>query len=183
MTYALPRQYAWLTREPAPRLLIEFLKLHGTQEDTGPGSNPVIINWAKEIGLWHVYKDDAIAWCGLGMAYAAAQAGWDYSPRGNALWARNWLAWGTPVPLNGAMLADVMVFSRGPISGHVGIYVGEDATHFHVLGTNQSDACNIKRIEKERLISPRRCPWRIMQPPNVRKIFLAPTGEVSTGEA
>lgn len=183
MTYALPREYAWLPREPAPRLLIEFLKLHGTQEDTGPGSNPVIINWAKEIGQWDVYKNDAIAWCGLAMGYAAASAGWEYAPRGNALWARNWLAWGTPVPLNGAMLGDVLVFSRGPVSGHVGIYVGEDKTHFHVLGGNQSDAVNIKRIEKERLISPRRCPWRIMQPPTVRKIFLASTGEVSTGEA
>lgn len=183
MTYMLPKQYAWLAREPAPRILIEFLKIYGTQEDTGPGSNPVIINWAKEIGLWHVYKDDAIAWCGLGMGYVAAQAGWDYAPRGNALWARNWLAWGNPVSLNGAMLGDVLVFSRGPISGHVGEYVGEDATHFHVLGANQSDAVNIKRIEKERLISPRRCPWRIAQPPNVRKIFLAPTGAVSTGEA
>lgn len=182
MTYALPRQYTWLTREPAPRLLIEFLKLHGTQEDTGPDSNPVIINWAKEIGLWHVYKNDEIAWCGLAMGYAAAMAGWEYAPRGNALWARNWLTWGNPVALGQEMLADVLIFPRGT-GGHVAIYVGEDDTYFHILGGNQSDAVNIKLKPKAELIAPRRCPWRIMQPPNVRKIFLASTGEVSTGEA
>lgn len=182
MTYALPRQYAWLAREPAPRLLIEFLKLFGTQEDTGPGSNPVIINWAKSIGLWHVYKDDAIAWCGLAMGYAAAQAGWEYAPRGNALWARNWAAWGNPIDYEAAMLGDVLVFPRGN-GGHVAVYVGEDNSYYHILGGNQSDAVNIKRKPKTPIIAVRRCPWRIMQPPNVRKIFLAPNGEVSTSEA
>lgn len=178
----LPKQYAWLANEPGPRILLEFLKLHGTIETPGEKNNPLILSWAKEIGLGHVYKQDAIAWCGLATGYAAAQAGWDYAPRGNALWARNWLAWGNPVPLGKEMLGDVLVFSRGAVSGHVGLYVGEDKTAFHVLGGNQSDAVNIKRVEKNRLLSGRRCPWRIQQPANVRKVWMAATGPVSKNE-
>ena len=176
----LPVRYGWLSEEPGPRILVEFLKLHGTAEKPGPGNNPSILAWAKAVGLAHVYKADATAWCGLAMAYAALQAGWDAAPRGNALWARNWLFWGTPAPV--AMLGDVLVFSRG-MGGHVGVYVGEDRECFHVLGGNQSDAVNIKRIARKRLLGSRRCPWRINQPANVRPISLSATGAVSTNEA
>lgn len=179
----LPRQYSWLLSEPAPRILLEFLKLHGTIETPGEKNNPLILAWAKSIGLGHVYKADSVAWCGLATAYAAAQAGWDYAPRGNALWARNWLAWGSPVDLGKEMLGDVLVFSRGAVSGHVGLYIAEDKTAFHVIGGNQSDAVNIKRVEKNRLISGRRCPWRVAEPANIRKVFMSATGKVSTGEA
>lgn len=174
--------YAWLANEPGPRILVEFLKLYGTIETPGEKSNPLILSWAKEIGLGHVYKGDEIPWCGLVMAYAAAQAGWDYAPRGNALWARNWLAWGTPVRQGQEMLGDVLVFMRGS-AGHVALYVGEDKTHFHILGGNQGDAVNIKRKLKSELLSGRRCPWRIIQPANVRKIVLSADGPISTGEA
>lgn len=178
----LPRQYAWLANEPGPRILIEMIKLHGTMEVPGAGNNPLILSWAKEIGLGHVYKGDEIPWCGLCVAYAAAQAGWDYAPRGNALWARNWLAWGNPVPKGHEMLGDVLVFMRGN-AGHVAIYVGEDKDAFHMIGGNQGDAVNIRRKLKSQLLMARRSPWRVSQPPNVRKIFVAPTGMVSTNEA
>lgn len=177
----LPQQYAWLADEPGPRLLTEFLKVYGTAEKAGPGSNPTILEWAKAVGLARVYRDDATAWCGLTMAYVALQAGWDAAPAGNALWARNWLQWGQPSP--SAMLGDVLVFSRGPSSGHVGVYVGEDASAFHVIGGNQSDAVTIKRILKARLLGARRCPWRVNQPGNVRKVGLASTGSLSNNES
>jgi len=47
-----------------------------------------------------------------------------------------------------------LVFWRGTKSGwqgHVGFYAGEDATHYHVLGGNQSDSISITRIRKTRL--------------------------------
>lgn len=178
----LPSQYAWLAKEPGPRILLEMLKLHGVIETPGPKNNPLILSWAKEIGLEHVYKGDEIPWCGLTIAFAAASAGWDYAPRGNALWARNWLAWGTPVRHGQEMLGDVLVFMRGS-AGHVALYVGEDATHFHILGGNQGDAVNIKRKLKSELLSGRRCPWRIAQPAGVRKVWMDATGPVSSGEA
>jgi uncharacterized protein (TIGR02594 family) len=177
---ALPKQYAWLAAEPGPRLLTEFLKVFGTVEKAGPGSNPTILRWAKTIGLEKVYRDDSTAWCGLVMGYVAASAGWDGAPRGNALWARNWALWGNKA--DQAMLGDVLVFPRGA-GGHVGMYVGEDATHYHVLGGNQSDAVNIRRKPKKPIIAVRRCPWRINQPANVRRVLLSPTGILSENEA
>jgi uncharacterized protein (TIGR02594 family) len=182
MPIVLPKKYGWLANEPGPRLLVEMLLLHGTIEATGPADNPMILKWAKDIGLGHIYQHDAIAWCGLTVAYAAAQAGWGHAPRGNALWARNWLAWGNPVDLGKEMLSDVLVFARGT-SGHVGLYVGEDKDCFHVLGGNQGDAVSIKRIPKARLISGRQCPWRVSRPANVRKVYLDSSGAVSVNEA
>lgn len=184
MPAILPPAYAWLNREPGPRLLLEFIKVYGTAELTGPGSNPTILAWAKSVGLDRVYRDDSTAWCGLAMAYVAGQAGWDNAPRGNALLARNWLHWGNPAVK--PMLGDVLVFWRGSPNGskgHVGVYVGEDATAFHVLGGNQDDRVSIKRLERTRLLEARRCPWRINQPFNVRSVQLAPNGKLSTDEA
>jgi len=178
----LPKQYAWLSAEPGPRILVEMLKLHGTIEAPGAKNNPLILKWAKAIGLGNVYKSDAIAWCGLTVAYAAAQAGWDYAPRGNALWARNWASWGRAVDRGREMLGDVLVFARGT-GGHVALYVGEDKTHFHILGGNQDDSVSIKRRAKDQLIATRRCPWRVNQPSNVRKVTLAAVGAVSKSEA
>lgn len=174
----LPKQYQWLLKEPGPRILTEALKTYGTIEKPGPGNNPSILQWAKEAGLDRIYKSDSTAWCGLWMAYITKQSGWDdpYNP----LWARNWLNFG--LPKQEAMLGDVLVFSRGS-AGHVGLYVGEDATTYHVLGGNQSDRVMIKRIAKSRLLGIRRCPWRINQPANVRVVKLAAIGSLSTNEA
>ena len=178
----LPAQYAWLSKEPGPRILLEMLKLYGTVEAPGGDDNPLILKWAQAIGFGHVYSHDEIPWCGLTVAYAAAQAGWDYAPRGNPLWARNWLSWGKAVPKGEEMLGDVLCFQRGS-AGHVAIYVGEDNTHFHILGGNQGDAVTIKRKLKKDLLSGRRCDWRVNQPHNVRKMLLSSTGSTSTKES
>ena len=92
------------------------------------------------------------------------------------------------MPLGEAMLGDVLVYKRGR-GGHVALYVGEDDTHYHLLGGNQSDSVNIVRKTRSPngpngLLAVRRAPWRQMQPPNVRKVILSPTGApVSTSEA
>lgn len=174
----LPKQYAWLANEPGPRLLTVALSLYGTAEKPGPGNNPSIIEWAKATGLAKVYKQDSIAWCGLFMAYAALQAGWE--PPLNPLGARNWQAFG--VEAKTPMLGDVLVFSRKG-GGHVGIYVGEDDMAFHVLGGNQSDMVTIKRVARSRLLQARRCKWKIAQPGNVRVVKLSASGKLSTNEA
>lgn len=175
---ALPAQYKWLLNEPGPRILTEALKTYGTAEKLGPGNNPSIMQWARDVGLDRVYAADKVAWCGLWMAYVAKQAGWDdpYNP----LWARNWLNFGTPQKQ--PALGDVLVFARGS-SGHVGLYVGEDPAAYHVLGGNQSDMVMIKRIAKNRLLGIRRCPWRVNEPASVRVVKLAASGSLSTNEA
>lgn len=163
--------YEWLWNEGAPKMLVEALKLTGTKEVIGPKSNPTIMAWAKEVNT--TYPGDDVAWCGLFISVAAKRAGWDYYPKGNALWARNWASWGTKQEV--AMLGDVLVFPRGN-GGHVAIYVGEDDTHYHILGGNQSDAVNIVRKAKTPILAIRRAPWKISQPANVRIVKLSAKG-------
>lgn len=178
----LPKQYAFLLKESGPRLLLEALKTFGTVETPGPNNNPSIMAWAKATGLDRYYKRDSDAWCGLWMAYVALQAGWEIPA--NPLGAQNWKGFGQPADV--AMLGDVLVFWREKKTswkGHVGIYVGEDKTHYHVLGGNQRDSVSMARVEKGRLIQARRCRWRINQPANVRTIFLTSAGVTTTNEA
>lgn len=93
----------------------------------------------------------SVPWCGDFVETCLALALPDEALPNNPYGAINWLAFGKPVtPRKGAIL----VFWRGsPASwtGHVGFYVGEDATHFHVLGGNQADSINVSRIAKNRL--------------------------------
>jgi len=69
----------------------------------------------------------------------------------NPFWARNWLLFGSKIePCFGA----VVVFARGS-GGHVGNLVGQDETHFHVLGGNQSDGVTTARIARSRSLGTR----------------------------
>lgn len=172
--------YEWLWDEKSPKILKEALNCHGVYEFKGDENNPLIIEWAKEIGGWigGWYREDSIPWCGLFVGICAKRAGFPHGQK--LLSARAWLDWGQKVEK--PMLGDVLVFSRGG-GGHVGIYVGEDGAAYHVLGGNQSDAVNITRIARSRLIGARRCKWKIKQPKNVRVIKLAKHGSISTNES
>jgi uncharacterized protein (TIGR02594 family) len=171
-------QYKWLANERSPKVIDEAVKLYGTREIVGREHSKEILSWAKELGMEKTYTNDEIPWCGLFAAIVVKRAG--FTPVVNPLWARNWNQFGTPQKT--AMLGDVLVFSRES-GGHVGFYVGEDATCYHVLGGNQSNMVNTTRILKSRCIGIRRCAWKIAQPTNVRVIKLAATGSVSTNEA
>lgn len=174
---ALPAAYADLTPVNVPRMVAEALPLYGTVETAGAANSPIIMAWAKEAGLEASYTADSVPWCGLFMAIVARRAGWAMPAK--PLWALNWSKWG--VDAGQPELGDVLVFTRGG-GGHVGIYVGEDRTHFHVLGGNQADAVNIMRIGKNRLYAARRPEWRQAEPPTRRPIIRAATGAISTDE-
>jgi uncharacterized protein (TIGR02594 family) len=177
---ALPSKYAWLADEPGPQILREALACYGVAEFKGDANNPVIIEWAKEVGGWigQWYEEDAVPWCGLAMAVWAKRAKFPFNQK--ALAAREWVNWGQPAKM--PMLGDVLIFGREG-GGHVGLYVGEDHEAYHVLGGNQADAVNITRILKSRLIEARRCKWRVYQPASVRRIILSASGQLSTNEA
>jgi uncharacterized protein (TIGR02594 family) len=175
----LPSRYGWLAREPGPKMIVEALKLFGTLETPGSANNPTIIAWAKEVGgeVADVYKADSIPWCGLFIAVVARRAGKEIPA--HPLWALSWSAFGAKSPA--AALGDVLVFVRNG-GGHVSLYVGEDASAFHVLGGNQSDRVCITRVAKNRLYAARRPLYRV-QPANVRPIHLEATGAMSLNEA
>lgn len=176
--YTLPPAYAWLGRVAHPRIIQEALPFLGLQEFEGARHNAVVLNWAKQVGVGKSYSNDEIPWCGLFVAMAVKRAG--FKPVASPLWARNWANFGKPSSQPG--LGDVLVFSRGT-GGHVGFYIADDKTHFHVLGGNQSNAVTITRLDKKRLLACRRPTWKIALPASVKPYRVAATGVVSTNEA
>lgn len=174
----LPSAYAWLAKEPGPRMLREALACYGVRETAGPGNTRDIMAWADEIAgdVRRVYTADSIPWCGLFVAIVAKRAGKPLPS--SPLWARAWASWGEAAAR--AELGDVLVFQRNG-GGHVGLYVGEDAAAYHVLGGNQGDAVSIVRIAKSRCIAARRL-YATAKPGNVRPVSLTARGRVSTNE-
>lgn len=173
----LVKPYDWLLDEPAPRMLIEAMKLYGVAEIIGEKHNQTILNWAEECGLGDVYIADEIPWCGLFVAVVAKRAGKTTIPS-TPLWARSWATFGEHCEPE---LGAVLVFSRGS-GGHVGLYVGEDDDCYHVLGGNQGNRVCVSRLSKDRLLDCR-VEYKIGKPQNCRQIKLAASGEVSTNEA
>lgn len=182
MMATLPARYAFLSGiDQRPRMIEEALKLLGTVEVPGPGNNPVILSWARELGdpsVARVYTADAVPWCGLFLAIVARRAG--YAPVTDPLWALNWGKFG--VAAGQPMLGDVLTFVR-PEGGHVALYVGESASTYHVLGGNQSDKVSFTEIAKTRLRAVRRPAFRIGRPASVKPYIIGASGLVSTNEA
>jgi uncharacterized protein (TIGR02594 family) len=184
-----PTKYAWLSRIGLlPRTISEGLKLLGTAEVVGKGSNRTIIGWRDELNgattngkpIITGLTDDDVPWCGLLAAIVVfRRIGIISEVVSSPLWARSWAKYGKAVKKAG--LGDVLVFSRNG-GGHVGFYIAEDANHYHVLGGNQSNAVTITRIAKSRCIARRRPPY-ISMPASVQPYIVAASGAVSTNEA
>lgn len=177
-----PSPYTWLNDlAELPRTIQEALKLYGTAEVVGKGSNKTIIGWRDELNAAGVkitgYSDDDIPWCGLFAAIVAHRAG--KAGVKDPLWARNWALFGVKSPKAG--LGDCLVFERGN-GGHVGWYIAEDAAAYHVLGGNQSNKACITRIAKNRCIAVRR-PVYNQTPASVKPYLAKSQGGLSTNEA
>lgn len=92
--------------------------------------------------------------------------------------ASQWAVWGQK--LSQGTPGAILVFTRSG-GGHVGFYVSEDATTYHVLGGNQSDSVSITKIAKDRC-SAIRWPAGVAAPtagPVVKQF----DGKLSTNEA
>ena len=137
----------------------EAWRLRGVAEVGGAGNNQLILAWAADLAI--PYGADEIPWCGLFVAHCIGAQLPDEPLPTAPLWARAWGKFGTAVsPQPGA----VLVFWRGARDsgkGHVGFYAGEDATHYHVLGGNQSNRVSVARIDKQRLLEAR---WPLCVP-------------------
>jgi uncharacterized protein (TIGR02594 family) len=131
----------------------EALRLIGTKEKPGAGSNPTLIHWAKDLNI--DYASDDIPWCGLFVSHCVGSTLPDEVLPKSPLLARAWAKFGDRCdPVQGA----VLVFWRGSKNGsqgHVGFYRGEDAQAYHVLGGNQSDMVSTARVGKDRLLEAR----------------------------
>jgi uncharacterized protein (TIGR02594 family) len=127
----------------------------GLREAPGPASNSTILGWAKRLGtkvLGIAYNADGVPWCGLFVAHCINSAG--IQPPKIAVRAKAWATWGSRLRFERLAPGAVLVFERQG-GGHVGFYVGEDATHLNVLGGNQGDCVSIARLPKSRCIAAR----------------------------
>lgn len=178
----LPEQYADLNDRYATPLMREALKLYGVTEFAGTANNPIILEWATELGhtIKDYYRSDATAWCGLFIGICAKRSGYTPPNGFDTLRAKSWAKWGEQV-VGEPIFCNVLVFERTG-GGHVGIYVGEDQKCYHVYGGNQGDRVSITRIPKERLIAIRHEPM-LGYPKSLTRIYRAPSGAVSVNEA
>lgn len=174
--------FSFLNNAKSPRVIAEAMKLYGTKEIVGAKHNNVILNWAKELDRYVgiPYNADEIPWCGLFVGVCVLRA--KFKPVNICVRASEWAKFGNPA--DKPSLGDILVFSRKG-GGHVGFYVGENSTHYQVLGGNQGNMVNIMALSKSRLTAVRRCPWRIMQPRAVKPVIVSDIAgiEVSRNEA
>lgn len=178
-----PNGYEWLaTIGTLPKVISEALALHGTKEVAGGANSPVIMAWAKEVtkDVVAAYTADSVPWCGLFAAVVIHRAG--KVVISGPLWAKNWAKFGERVT-RGASLGDVLVFERAGGGGHVGFYLAEDESAYHVLGGNQGDAVSVARIAKSRCIAVRRPFFKIAAPASVKPYHVATGGKLSENEA
>jgi uncharacterized protein (TIGR02594 family) len=150
---------AILAAAPPPRpatglvWLDEAARLLGLKEVAGSGSNPQLLEMAKDLDI--DYGSDDIAWCGLFVAHCIGATLSDEPLPSNPLGARSWGRFGRSVqPVLGA----VLVFwreKREGWKGHVGFYAGQSANAYKVLGGNQSNQVSYANIAKNRLLSAR----------------------------
>lgn len=181
----LPDQYQWLPKlRGLPKTIQLALAEFGVQEVVGKGSSKTIIGWRDELNHAGVkiegYSTDSIPWCGLFAAIVTYRRMKNPAePVKDPLWARNWAKYG--VAVKQPALGDVLVFQRDS-GGHVGFYVAEDATAYHVLGGNQSNKVCITRVLKSRLIAARRPPY-VVAPAAMKPFTVSATGTLSKNEA
>lgn len=175
----LPDQYKWLLKETGPKMLLKALEYYGLKEGAGSLDNPIIMQWAHNFGIgW--YTADSIAWCSLFLGETAKEVGYSYPNKNNLLAAVSWSTWGSEVHEN-PFLGCIMVFNR-PGGHHVGLYVGEDESAYHILGGNTGDAVAIARLAKDRLMA-KRWPIEELVPGDRNKIVLSDSGQLSQNEA
>lgn len=142
----------------APAWYAEMERRKGLHELT---HKKTLMSWLRSDGRT-LGDPSKLPWCGDAVETAIRTTLPKEVVPKNPYLARNWSTFGVATkPVLGA----VMVFNGGkrpPPSGHVALYAGEDATHYHVLGGNQSNAITVMRIAKNRLLASR---WPITAPP------------------
>lgn len=131
-----------------PRWFVEAKQYVGLKEIPGPRHNTTIQSWLSKLGAW--WRDDETPWCGVFVAHCMREAGLPVPQ--HWMRAKAWADYGANLRASHVAPGAILVFSRKG-GGHVGFYVGEDATFYHVLGGNQSNAVNVMRIAKARCIA------------------------------
>lgn len=163
-----------------PFWLTQARKYIGQREQAGAAHNPRILRW------WTLmrapFTDDETPWCSAFCSGVLEESGIRSS---RSAMARSYLNWG--VKLTSPAVGAIVVFERGPKSGHVAFVVGRDAkgTSIMCLGGNQSDMVKISPFPLWRVLG-YRWPAGQTQPLHLGVSTLplmAANGALSTNEA
>ena len=132
-----------------PDWLSVALNEKGTARTPGPASTDRIVEYLEATTLGSPFnQNDHTYWCSAFVVWVMEQAGYTST---KSAWARSWLDWGREIdrhPERGA----IVVFSRGPTSGHVGFYLAHTDSTIRVLGGNQSDAVTIADHDRDNFL-------------------------------
>ena len=146
----------------------------GLKEIPGPRHNQTIIRWLGKLNAW--WSNDETPWCGVFVAHCMQECGLFYPKF--YMRAKAWSDYGSLLRRDRLAPGAILVFDRAG-GGHVGFYVGEDAGFYYVLGGNQSNAVNVMKLGKSRLVASR---WPKGEPVIGKPVYLN-GGSVSTNEA
>jgi uncharacterized protein (TIGR02594 family) len=146
----------------------------GLKEIPGPRHNQTIIRWLGKLKAW--WSDDETPWCGVFVARCMQESNLSYPKF--YMRAKAWSDYGSLLRRDRLAPGAILVFDRAG-GGHVGFYVGEDAGFYYVLGGNQSNAVNVMKLGKSRLVASR---WPKGEPVIGKPVYMK-GGKVSTNEA
>lgn len=176
----IPSAYGYLLTYDMPKVIQAAVEMYGIKEILGTKHNPVIMGWAKTLGIDKLYTSDEMPWCGLAHAVALLRGGKPASLDGwDLLRALSYKTYGMGVARPG--VGDTLVFKR-PGGGHVGFYVGESKNTYHVLGGNSGNEYKVVEIDKKRLVAAR-SPIYNLRPASAVPMFIDASGAVSNNEA
>jgi uncharacterized protein (TIGR02594 family) len=146
-------------KQPKPKDIplawFEEAKAHlGLHETPGRRTNAEIAKWLKRLNA--SWDDDETPWCGTFVGHCIAATLPEEPLPGNPFGARQWAKFGRRCPpQSGAVLVFWRTHRTKSGNGHVGFYAGEDATNYHVLGGNQSNAVTVAKVGKDRFLDAR----------------------------
>lgn len=152
----IPARFGHLTSAPCPGWLRAALAeiAAGVREVSGGGSNPRILQYRATAHTPIGGDDSAVPWCAIAVNAMLESSGIDGS---RSAMARSFLRHPAFESLDRPALGCIAVKSsnRGPSSGHVGFYVGEDGLFVYLAGGNQNDSWSIAAFRKREFIG-----WR-----------------------
>lgn len=147
----LPASAAHLKAVPLPKWMKFALDEIGVAEVSGAKSNPVILNYRRLAHIAIGGDDSTVPWCAIFVNAMLALAG--VSGTGSAM-ARSFCNSPAFEKLTVPMIGCIVVQSsnRGPSSGHVYFYTGENALFIQGPGGNENDSVGISMHQKKKVV-------------------------------
>lgn len=152
---AAKRRPAVVVKGDEPAWLAEARRCLGTTEIPGPGNNPAIMGWARDLDQW--YPGDDVPWCGLFVGHCVSVGAPEEPQDFNRLGARQWLQFGEECgPKLGAICVLWRTHKTKSWNGHVFFVTGISENAVRGIGGNQSDSVREDWFSKGRVLGYRR---------------------------